>query len=408
MTIFVSIAAYRDPELAPTIHDCLAQACNPEALRFGVCWQHGEDEAPPSEFSDPRFRIVAVPWRESGGACWARAEVMKLWDGEDFFLQIDSHHRFTRHWDAILLAQAERCRAAKPVLSAYVAAYDPATGARSAAEPMQMDLDRFTEDGIPLFRSRAIDPAARAAGPRRARFVSGHFLFAPGSFVREVPYDPALYFTGEEITLAIRAFTQGYTLFHPSEHVLWHEYSRRYRTKHWDDHVAGRGVQQAWHALDVASRRKVTGFLTQPQVGPFGCGTARSFAEYEAYSGLNFRRRVARRAALQGQEPPPAPAPLAASAAPRQWDMRIVLKRADLPEAALSDPHFWYVGFHDENDAEIHRADAAGRELRDLVGGTTPEIVIDRRFVSLRPPASWTVWPVSHSRGWLDKLGGTP
>lgn len=407
MTIFVSIAAYRDPELVPTIRDCLAQARDPQALRFGICWQYGDDETPPPEFSDPRFRVTAVPWRESAGACWARAEVMKLWDGEDFFLQIDSHHRFAPHWDATLLEQAERSGAAKPVLTAYVASYDPATGARNAAEPMQMDLDRFSEDGIPLFRARAIPPAAWSGRPLRARFVSGHFLFAPGSFIREVPYDPSLYFIGEEITLAIRAFTHGYTLLHPSEHVLWHEYSRRFRTKHWDDHLAGRGVAQAWHTRDAASRAKVCRFLTQPEVGPFACGTARTFAEYEAYAGLNFRRRVAQPAARQGLEPPPAPAPLAASATPRPWDMRIVLKRGDLPDAALADPHFWYVGFHDENEAELHRADASGQELRNLIAGDEPEIVIARRFVSARPPASWTVWPVSHSRGWLDKLGGT-
>ena len=63
----------------------------------------------------------------------------------------------------------------------------------------------------------------------------------------EVPYDPELYFHGEEITLAIRAFTHGYTLFHPPEHVLWHEYTRYYRQKHWDDHVRACGIEFEWH-----------------------------------------------------------------------------------------------------------------------------------------------------------------
>ena len=42
--IFISIAAYRDPELLPTLDECLAKARYPERLRFGVCWQHAADE----------------------------------------------------------------------------------------------------------------------------------------------------------------------------------------------------------------------------------------------------------------------------------------------------------------------------------------------------------------------------
>ena len=47
------------------------------------------------------------------------------------------------------------------------------------------------------------------------RLVCAHFLFAPGSYVNDVPCDPDLYYSCAEITLAIRAFTHGYDLFHP-------------------------------------------------------------------------------------------------------------------------------------------------------------------------------------------------
>ena len=72
--IFVSIAAYRDLQLSPTIADCLKKATHPERLRFGICWQHGSEETTLSYLDDARFRILDVPWRESRGACWARAE----------------------------------------------------------------------------------------------------------------------------------------------------------------------------------------------------------------------------------------------------------------------------------------------------------------------------------------------
>src|SRR4029077_19460085 len=108
VSIFVSIAAYRDPELMTTIGDCLQRARYPDDLRFGICWQHADDEIAPPDFADRRLHVLDVPWQDSRGACWARAEIMKLWDGEDFFLQLDSHHRFIDGWDAALLALAER------------------------------------------------------------------------------------------------------------------------------------------------------------------------------------------------------------------------------------------------------------------------------------------------------------
>jgi hypothetical protein len=396
MSIFISIAAYRDPELMPTIRDCILRARYPAELWFGVCWQHGDDETAPC-IEDHRLRLIDVPWHDSRGACWARAEIMKLWDGEDFFLQIDSHHRFVPGWDALLLALAERSGAAKPILSTYAAPFDPRAPQPDAGEPMQMDFDCFSDDGIPLFRPRAIADWADLRRSLRARFVSAHFLFTVGAFVSEVPYDPELYFHGEEITLAIRAFTHGYTLFHPPEHVLWHEYTREYRQKHWDDHVRARGIEVEWHARDVVSREKVRRFLAAPHVGPFGCGTARTFAAYETYAGLSLSARTAQDATLQGLEPAPPPAPS------QDWHVRIVLDRGALQPEALADPLFWYVGVHDAEQSEIHREDAAGDELRRLLQDNGREIVIKRCFNSARQPATWTVWPVSRAGEWLGR-----
>jgi hypothetical protein len=406
VSIFISIAAYRDPELAPTIRNCLQRAHHPDDLRFGLCWQHGDDEPAPAEFADPRLRVIDVPWRESRGACWARAEIMKLWDGEEFFLQLDSHHRFTDGWDARLLELAERSGETKPLLSTYATPFDPAAGAPQSGEPMQMDFDYFTGDGIPMFRPRAIPDWAGLQRPLRARFVSAHFLFTLGLFVTEVPYDPELYFHGEEITLAIRAFTHGYALLHPSEHILWHEYTRSYRTKHWDDHVSAQGIELEWHISDAASRDKVRQFLDAPDTGPFGCGTERSFADYEAYAGISFRHRAVQDATLRGEEPPNPPAPSSWATEPREWRVRIVLNRAALPPEALADPPFWYVGFHDAEGAEVYREDAFGVELRELLQSEAREIVIERRFSSDQQPATWAVWPVDFARNWLAKSIG--
>ena len=66
--IFVSLAAYRDPQLVPTIQDCIRKASNPARLKFGVCLQRDAEDAPLYLDDDPRIRVLDVlDWR--GGTC---------------------------------------------------------------------------------------------------------------------------------------------------------------------------------------------------------------------------------------------------------------------------------------------------------------------------------------------------
>ena len=398
MTIFISIAAYRDPDLGPTIRDCLAKARWPDALRFGLCWQHGPDEAPPPDLGPERMRLIALPWQDSQGACWARAEVMKLYDGEDWFLQLDSHHRFAEHWDALLLEQAELSGAALPLLTTYGAPFVPSQPLTPAVATA-MKLFGFRGDGTPSTGVWLRPDWADRATPAPARYLSAHLLFAPGRFVADVPYDPELYFYGEEITLAIRAFTHGYDLFHPSRHILWHEDPRRATPLHWDDHVPSRGVTKTAAERDAYSLAKVGRFLREQTVGPLACGTVRSFADYELYAGLDFRRRTATAAARRGEDPV-IPVPL------KTWRLRIALDRQALPEAALDEPRFWYVGVHDADDVEIARHDADRQEVNGALAGGGARIVIERQVRSARPPARWTVWPVDRRGYWTERLSG--
>ncbi len=310
----MSIAAYRDPELGPTIEDCLAKARFPERLRFGVCWQHAADEPAPSCFDgraarEGRIDVVDVDWTESGGMCWARAESMKLWRGEDWFLQLDSHHRFVPGWDVVLTEQAAATGSPRPVLTTYAPAYRPGEPDPVTAAPLRIEFDRFTDEGIAMQRPGRLEGWEQRTRPYRGRFASGHLFFAPGRFVEEVPWDPELYFTGDEITLAVRTFTHGYDLFVPSRLVLWHAYANRSRPKHWNDHGEQRSARlKKAEAAEAASRAKIARLLTEPWVGRFGLGAERTLADYEAYAGISFRHRRVQPYTRLHREPPNPPA----------------------------------------------------------------------------------------------------
>ena len=406
MTIFVSIAAYRDPELGPTIVDCLQKARDPGALRFGVCWQYGDGDAAPAILADPRIQVIDVPWHKSAGACWARAEIMRLWRNEDFFLQLDSHHRFTPDWDARLIDQMARTNRAKSVLSAHPAGYDPLTGVHDPAEPMQIDLHDFGTDGIPTTRPHVIPDWENTRQPVPARFTAAGFLFAPGSFIRDVPYDPGLYFMGEEIMLAIRAFTNGYDLFHPAEHILWHEYTRPERPKHWEDHVPERGAAVDWRDRDRAARRKVSAFLSAPTQGVFGMGNARSLKDYEKYTGLNFARRAATNAAFLGQAPPGPDVPANWARDVQAWRVRIVLDRAAMPKKALNDPLGWHIACLDKAGDVIFQEHAPSDRVARLLEDGTDQITIEGRLATACEPGSWFVRPMARDGTSLTAVTG--
>jgi hypothetical protein len=72
----------------------------------------------------------------------------------------------------------------------------------------------------------------------------------------------------------------------------------------------------------------------------------------------------------------------------------------------VDDYGFWYVGVHDARGQEIFRLDADPAEIRTLLDDDAPTAVVRRSFESDRDPASWVVWPVSRSRGWLDRIEG--
>jgi hypothetical protein len=289
MTIFVSVAAYRDPELVPTVLDCLAKADRRDDLRIVVNWQHLGPEDVSAIAGDPRVELLDFDARESRGACWARAQIMDHYAGEEWFLQVDSHTRFAPGWDTRLIAVAAATGAAKPLITGYPPMYEPSAEFTGEGVPSETVVIGWTDEGLPIFAQRTVEDLSGPVVP--ARFVAGGFLFAPGSLAREVPYDPNIYFMGEELTMSARAYTWGYDLFHPTEVLAWHYYIRQDSPRHWNDHIGADGAR-SWHARDLASRRRVVNLLRYQGTGRYGFGPVRSLAEYAAYAGCDFERRV--------------------------------------------------------------------------------------------------------------------
>ncbi len=427
-TIFIQIASYRDPELPNTLQSCIENANNPENLRFGICRQFKEgdgfDEIPEYE-NDPRFRVVNVDWKKAKGVCWARNIVQNEYDGEAYTLQIDSHHRFAPGWDTIckdMIKQLEKKGHEKPLLTGYIPSYKPHNDPEGREkDPWFMEYDRFIPEGAIFFLPSTIPDWRTRLEPMRSRFYSAHFCFTLGKFCTEVPHDPDYYFHGEEISIAVRAFTHGYDLFHPHKVVCWHEYTREGRDKHWEDHDVDTDESAGWISVnDACHLRNRTLFgmddtdIKDEDYGKFGFGNVRTLEDYERYAGIKFDRRgVMEYTWPQFQEPPTPNFVDNPDIYPtkqdwlndfgRNWCVDIWIAGDDIKTPDHEDCDFWCVTAHNKNGDEIYREDLGEWRIQEEKAKENASFFL--KFCSDEEPRSWAVLPHSKSKGWLDRIG---
>lgn len=359
--VFVSVVAFSDPELPVTLRSMLLQAKHPERLYVGLVWQgfDGEDPLSSGEIQDlcelwrvsefgarayensalagifnsstlplpagreysltelagGHVRLLKIRAEDARGPCWARYLAQHLWAGEEFYMQIDSHMRFVRNWDAEAHKQLAWCatRSEKPVLSTYGRGYALGTPPdwdppEDASTPELICAGFFDSNKVLNIQSRRIK---HLENPRPNPFWSGHFSFSSSQILREVPYDPQclMLLFGEEPLMATRLFTHGWDVYTPTRGLLFHLWTRDYRRTFFE-------MKQLYAELLPRTLRRVfwlqgagppppaseqqtgwplPGGPRAPEHGAsddaFGLGAARTLAEYERFADVSFRDR---------------------------------------------------------------------------------------------------------------------
>lgn len=407
MSIFIQIAAYRDPQLLITIRDCISNADNPDQLMFGICWQRNENDSLEEFASDSRFKIIDVNFKDSKGACWARNQIQQLYSGETYTLQLDSHHRFVKGWDTILinmLTDLQSKGIKKPLITGYIPSFDPEDDpGKRVNVPWQMNFDRFTPEGVVFFLPASIKNWKELNAPVPARFYSAHFCFTLGQFATEVQHDPDYYFHGEEISITVRAYTHGYDLFHPHIVIAWHEYTRKGRTKHWDDHKDYTIANKACHKRNRVLFRMETS-ENPTEFGKYGFGTERTVSDYERYAGISFAKR-----AIQQHTKDNLPPPNPVMDTVEQWEESLLpcfkhCINVHNSKLKLNDYDVIVVALKNSAGAEIYRRDIKGDKLKQIKQQTGSFHNIWVEFIAESMPVECIVWPHSVSQGWGERL----
>lgn len=347
-TLFVSIASYRDPELIPTLINMIDNAAASENLHIAVCWQQQEKrpvfemagmilreksslamfEKRVYDYFDARITVIDVDYYQSEGACWARSLAESCYDNEHYFLQIDSHCRFIRHWDQEMMAlhTALKRKSARPVLSCYPPGYEPGENEARGEEVNRVIFREFNTSGIPLFCPKILT----STEPVRSSFLAAGFIFAEGCFVKEVPNDPTIFFEGEEITQSARAFTHGYDIYTPDKILLWHYYTRKHHARIWDDHhreARDQGkIQLTWWEREHRSRQRIKHFFGLEEdpsccSGSFMPGPVRSLKDFAYSCGIDFINRAVQPEVLAKEKISFFPYP---PTDPAAWEKRLI------------------------------------------------------------------------------------
>lgn len=273
-TIFVSIPCFEDSsECARTICDLFSQATCPHRVFVGVLDQSSVTDATVSLLNMydreahrqnknvyvNNVRVIRVKDTDARGPMFARGVIERtMYKREKYFMTVDSHMRFVKHWDRLVIESFCSINNPKAVLTTLPANYDRHLyqSTDAAQLPTFTVVDRVDSDQFPILSYRYFHRLPRHA--YLTPFYCPTFSFALGHIVRKCPTDLMFeyIFFPEMMIRSVQLFCQGYTFFTPPVTLCYHCDDRSYRPHYWSlmDEQAERR-----HALSVDRARAIFG-----------------------------------------------------------------------------------------------------------------------------------------------------
>ena len=303
--VYATIASYEDPDTPMT---CASLLADPGLnVRLHVVLQT-DDLGLYQAVVATGAEVLHIPRANARGCCWARAKGQLHWHGERYWAQFDSHTRFEPGW-ALTLARQLDDLPGKAALSSYALAFGADLRPHHPGMTSDMVLQSWGDDGWHCAQSTVpIGELCPDGKPVPGRTWSAHLHFSPAYWIEEVPYDPQLWFSGEEQSTMLRAWTHGWDIYAPAICPVYHRYVRT------DENVKIRMRQNisehmpdSWKQ-DVVSKDRIArlygwerpyvhhphwhenGVVLPPDgqgLGVYGLGTDRTLEEFTEWSGLD-------------------------------------------------------------------------------------------------------------------------
>jgi hypothetical protein len=283
-----------------TLQLLFERAAQPSRVFVGLVDQRAEDDVQcVEEFcriaSDlcakyrSHIRVTVVRAADSKGPVFARAKQRAMQGDELFCMQIDAHSQFVLRWDDELIAEWLKVRNEYAVLSTYVHHID-----RLPINHLHDDVPYICKtkwgEGH-MIRNEQASSCVRLTRPKLSFSWGAGLSFSKCHATRRVPYDPNLpqIFDGEEFSIAMRLFTNGYDVYTPGRNLVFHDYSPVPR--HWSAEGASIAAQ---YAEKQKSWLRLRTLFKMPEasgedLGEYGLGTCRSYESFVEFSGVDPR-----------------------------------------------------------------------------------------------------------------------
>lgn len=293
--IFVSIAAYRDPDLINTVKSFYDNAKYKDLLFFSLVSHEEKNNIFDFSFLPKnQYSYQKIDYRLAEGVCSGRHLANSLLSEKyKYFMQTDSHSRVIKDWDEFVINYYNKCKV-KWGEDFLFTKY-----------PQHFTFD--WDNGDYLAKITEVDTLHKIApiwdepeslyllqweNVRDLEFgdlvygFAANCTFGSSKAMLKIPYDPYLYFHGEEITLGVRAYVNQVPLVSPPINFLYTNYDRENgrRNFHWED-------DEEWHIKDKYSRHRIDQLFHCEDLGIYGINNIELYNKLQSESGLNFQDR---------------------------------------------------------------------------------------------------------------------
>ena len=230
--IFINIASFRDPICHKTIKSLIYNSDNWKNLRICVCQQNDINDIDCLYRLNKKYhsiiKIINLNYLEARGPTKARYLIQQKYSREEYYLQIDSHTFFLKHWDTILKRTLNKLPN-KSCLTQYLPEINNIK-LRGQLKVIEIDkIDSFTrinsdytEDSSKIFYSNS---------------WSASFSFSYGDICIDAPVDPYTpnLFFGEEMDITLRLYTRNWNFYSPNYIIGCTNFDRSYRKTFWEN-----------------------------------------------------------------------------------------------------------------------------------------------------------------------------
>lgn len=305
--IFISIASYRDSELVETITSAIENSDFPELLDFWILnqidFENDKNCIIPGHLLNKNISYQVMDYKESSGACFARSYIWKNFlKNQKFALQVDSHTRFTKSWDTNLKKMWYDLKDEKWVLTHYPVRYFPKEWIFDMQYYTYFKVLSLRDNWLPEISSWSFFFSDIENRSHKTPFIAAWFIFWLSEMFKNIPYDPYLYFQGEEMTYAARLWTNGYNFYLPTKGFVWHKYHFDFsNNKNLEDNFHWEDNKKTWLKRDILSIKRCRHLLNIEKtvdkevlkdLEKYWLGKERTLEDYEKFSWISYKNQT--------------------------------------------------------------------------------------------------------------------